>query len=111
MKPLATNQQVLTWLNVCPAEATATKREKNLYVALSVTVSFSGICFLTGSVLFLRNNWAINLEKAFFASVQIIVILSLIYMIIVVHTLHQKITKIFENLREIYDARKSSFPF
>lgn len=103
MKPLATNHRVLTWLNVCPAADTSTKREKNLYFAFSVFILIFELSVLIGSILFFIKYWSINLEDAFFAFFQISAMFGFLYMTLTAYVLRQKISTIFENVKSIFN--------
>lgn len=111
MKPLATNQRVLMWLNVCPVEESTSKRERDLYAAFSVGVFIVPLTVLAGSVLFFVQYWSIDLGQAFFAFFQIDVMIGFIYMAASVYALREKVTAIFKNLAEICNARNDSFQF
>lgn len=108
MKPLVTNQRVLTWLNVCPVEETATKREKNLYFTFNVFILIIALGMMIGSVLFLIKYWSIDLEAALLAFFQISVMFGFLYMTLTAYVLRQKITAIFTNLTDIFNESNCS---
>lgn len=108
MIPLATNRLVFTWLNICPVKETAIKQEKILYNAFTVLIYIVELSTVAGSVSFLLKYSSINLDNAFTAFFQIDIMLGFVYMTTSAYISHQKITAIFENLAEIYNARNDN---
>lgn len=111
MKPLATNQRVLKWLNVCPAEETASKLEKNAYVIINVAGVLFALGTILGSLLFAVKHWSTNLEDAFLALFQVDLMFNLFYSAVVAYITRQKVTDLFKTLTEICNACNNPFPF
>lgn len=106
IKPLATNQRVLTWLCVYPAEKTTCKFKQMAYIFFSFVV-FSGILSsLIASVAYFMKFVSIDLEVALYAVSQIAAAASVLYAIAMTYLSRRGITAIFQKLNEIYDQSK-----
>lgn len=102
MKPLVTNQRVLTWLCVYIPETKTSKIKQLAYFTFSIIV-FSGILSsLIASVAYFRKYVLINVETALYAASQIAAASSILYAIVMTYFSRNGITKIFQTLRGIY---------
>lgn len=103
MKPLVTNQRVLTWLCVYPGEKTTSKIKQLAYIIFSLIV-FSGILSsLIASVAYFMKFVSIDLEVALYAVSQIAAAASVLYAIVMTYFSRHGIASIFHKLSEIYD--------
>lgn len=110
MKPLLTNQKMLTLLCICPADETKRKWIKCMYITFSCVVITMEMCALCSSALFFRKNVSIDLDAALFALFQIFAMLETIYTYIVALVIRYKICDTIETLTSIYDKSKTFRP-
>lgn len=97
MKPLMTNQRVLTWLCVCPPDKSTKKWQKSVYIMFSVSVFFANLIGFTASFAYFYKFLSIDLEKSLHTMSQMAATLSTVY---------EKVTTLFANLLEIYKRSK-----
>lgn len=107
MKPLKTNQQVLTWLCICENE-TSTKLEKFAHVSFSVFVSVFLSWGDLSSMMFFIKFAAIDLEESLYALFQVAGLSGMAYLIFVVPFSRRAISATFDSLSKIYDASKKT---
>lgn len=106
MKPLKTNQQVLTWLGVCRAADTVSIPKKLIYI-FAAFFGFSVVfTSLSASVAFFVKFVQIDLEESLYALFQIASFSGLSYIILTAFIMRNKINGIFNRLSHIYDACK-----
>lgn len=103
MKPLETNQQILTFLCIFP---TTNKCKRRIYIVLSVFLLVIEICGLASSATFVLNHISTDLEEAIYAIFQVAAFSGLIYMIIVTIILRNKIIDFFRTLSKICETSK-----
>lgn len=106
MKPLVTNNRVLTWLCVCPADDSISPREKLSYILLTVTTFLIATFILFGSIAYLSTVIRIDLEKSLTSLAQISALSIVTYIFVAMFLLRNKISAIFTKLSEIYKASK-----
>lgn len=109
MKPLQTNQRVLTWLCLFPASKNTSNFVKLGYIVLTFVCITCMTANLMASVAFFIKSVSTELEKSLFALFQIVGSLSVWYMFITVFPSQHKIHAIFRRLSEIYDESKNYF--
>lgn len=109
MKPLPTNQRVLTWLCLFPASENTSNFVKLGYIVLTFVCITCMTANLIASVAFFIKSVSTELEKSLFALFQIVGSLSVWYMFITVFPSQHKIHAIFRRLSQIYDESKNCF--
>lgn len=107
MVPLKTNRRVLTWLCVYPDDESANKRWKLAYIIFSCVVLETSLFSIGASVAFLLNYGAVDAEQSLFAFVQIVGIMSMVYVTVITHFQRHRITALFDDLTEFYGMRKN----
>lgn len=107
MKPLITNQRVLQWLNVCPADKISNRKEKLKYIAFSLIVVMCIMGFLLSSVVFFVKMVSIDLERSLFGLFQTAGALPVVNIIIGAYILRHRIRTLFTSLSNIYKICKS----
>lgn len=111
MKPLVTNQQVLTWLCICPIEKSVTKFEKCAQIGITSLFVLTLFCGLTASVVYFVKFVSIDLEKSLYTVLQIGGTLLVLYTFTVLCLSRNKINAVFEHLTQIYDECKPKKKF
>lgn len=106
MKPLVTNQKVLTWICICPVDKNATKFEKSARIGITSLIVITLFCGFIASVVFFVKFVSIDLEKSLYTVFQIVGTLLILYSFIVLYLFRNEINAIFEHLTEIYDECK-----
>lgn len=109
MKPLQTNQQVLTWLCVYPTNEKMSKFKKFLCIVVSVAVFFGYFNVLLASIAFFLKYASTSLEQSLYALFQISGDFGTAYMMLAAYTLRKQFKIIFDKLSDIYDACKYNF--
>lgn len=107
MKPLQTNQQVLTWLCVYLAKQNTSKFKKILYIVFSVVVFLGYFNVLLASIAFFLKYASSSLEQSLYALFQISGDFGTVYMMLTAYTLRKQFKIIFDKLSNIYDACKN----
>lgn len=111
MKPLVTQQQVLTWLCIYPADKSTSKWLKRAYVIFSVAVVVANSLGLITSVAYVYKFISIDLESSLCSILQIVATLSTSYAYILFFTFRHKIVAFFINLSDIYKQRANDDSF
>lgn len=111
MKPLVTNQLVLTWLCVFPANEETSKWKKLAYVTLTFVTIVSMMCAIVGSVAFLMEYASADLKLALYTLYPITAGGSMLYACIIVFFKRHRMPIIFEKLANIYQSSKNPFTF
>lgn len=104
MKPLATTQQVLTWLCICPVDKIANKWKRLSSIGFSLTIYAVILTHVTASATFALKNYSIDLEKSLYATYQFLAWSPILYIFIVAYFTRHKITGLFSGLSEFYDT-------
>lgn len=105
MKPLVTNQQVLTWLCICKNE-TSSRMEKLAHISFSVFVSVFLFWGDLSSLMFFIKFATVDLEESLYALFQVAGLSGMVYLIFVVPFSRHAIAATFDSLSKIYDASK-----
>lgn len=103
MKPLLTNQKVLTWLCICPADETTRKWQKFIYIGISFAIIAMKMSVVVSSMIFLLKNLSSDLNAALFAFLQIVGMSGMIYTFITGLLIRLKIRDSIQSLVEIYE--------
>lgn len=107
MKPLATNQMMLTWLCFLPAEAAVSIQQKLAYLmAFLITFGVIVACFI-GCWANLLKFLQIDLEKALYAVYEVSAGFGVIFMTLAALFQRYKMNSFFKGLQMIYDERKN----
>lgn len=107
MQPLATSQQVMTWLCMCPAEESTSKKRRLCYVAFSIIVSIITFAALLTSIVFFIKYLSIDFEAALYTIFQIAAESAVLNLIIVALINRQRIAAIFTELTKLYASSKN----
>lgn len=111
MEPLKTNQQVLTWLCVFPADQMTSKRKQLAYICLALTTVLSMSTISSGSVVFFVKYASTDLENALYALFQIFDCVGFLYACLVFFLSRHRIPSMFVNLAKIYRSSKNRCGF
>lgn len=111
MKPLVTDQQVLTWLCVLPAQDNTDKWKRWAYIALVVTLIVADLSVISSSLIYSVTFRSTDLQKSLIGLQQAIAAVPTANMIVVAFFLRHKIPPIFDNLTKIYEKCKNLFKF
>lgn len=113
MNLLSTNQRVLTWLCIYPADDSTRIEIKLAYIIVSIVIIAIELSILIASIAFFMKNVSSDLDSSLFAVIQIVGLFGLTYMIIVAFILSRNITDMFKGLTLICDtcANDDSFKF
>lgn len=104
IKPLTTNARVLTWICICPVEANTSKKRKLTYIIFTFTLFLTVLTTFISSYVFFKENFSNDIEKSFYALLQLIVYLGLTYVILSIFLSRHKITAFLKTLSDIYEA-------
>lgn len=104
MKPLATNQKVLTWLCILPIYEETSKWKKPFYIVFCILFFTIEVIALTASASFFLLNVTTNLTASIYALCQTVGSISVIYMYSAAFLLRHKIAAFLQDLQKIYDA-------
>lgn len=106
MKILKTLKLVLTWFWVYNTEVETGKLMKILHAFGGLSVFAIITSHAITSLLFFVEYISIDLEESLYALFQFVAFLGLVYVIVVVFSLRNRITTILTNLTEIYAESK-----
>lgn len=107
MKPLETNQLVLTWFGLSPADKAPTKWQKILYKASTFQLILSILSIFISSLAFFYRFVLIDLEKALYAVYQFVGLFSALYLCMVAYLSRPQINSTLNQLSNIYHESKS----
>lgn len=108
MKPLATNQRVLTWLCVCPFDLNTNLCQKAFYIISTALLFASEVGAFVSSIIFFVENISNDLEGSLYAVFQFVAFTGLIYMSIMAFILRDRINMFLESLATIYQESKQT---
>lgn len=103
MKPLVTDQQVLTWLCVLPVKETTSEWRNWSRIAFVVTFIVITLLHLSSSVTFILKFISIDFQRTSIALFTLCGAVSTINSIIVVFIMRHKIPPVYKNLSSIYE--------
>lgn len=109
MRPLPTNQRMLTWICVCPLESRDSKWMKPFCVIFALTTFLAVSSCVLSSVIFFSSNVSKDVEESLYALFQISAFSGVAYMAIVAFYSRKKINAFLETLTAIHDERKHIF--
>lgn len=107
MKPLELNQRALTWLFMCSPPKRTLWWKKLLYFTFFCFVFVTNFLVLVAASTFALKSFSINLEEFLYAFFQISALAGIVYVMLAAFLLRHKISTIFEQLSDIYEASKS----
>lgn len=106
MVPLKTNQKVLRWLSLLPAESDSTELEMLICkLTTLLTISFELLGML--SSIFFILQFSNDLEVAIYALFQANAAVAVLYILTVSFLSRNKFKIIFDDLTDIYSKRKN----
>lgn len=106
MKPLTTNHQVMIWLCMCPADESASKKKRMIYVAFTfIVIAITVLCLLS-CIVFIVKYLATDLESCLYVVFQVFAQTSILNEILVGLFMRHQIGAIFTKLSRIYIASK-----
>lgn len=106
VQPLATTKLMMTWLSMCPAEESATIRQKRLYIAYTSAILIVNVIAFSASLAYCIKFFSVDFDSAMFACMVVIGSFGFIYFIIAAIRMHHQIDDTFESLSTIYENRK-----
>lgn len=106
MKPIKTNQQVLTWLCVCQADETISKRKRMAHIFFASFIFSANFILIPISVAYFLRFVSVDLEQALYALFQLSGMLGMTYMMIAAFILRHEINDLFGKLADIYNNCK-----
>lgn len=104
MQPLASTRQMMTWLSMCPADESATLRQRTGYIAYTLFVSFMIVTGFVTSVIYCFEFVSVDFDGAAFAFQIAIGEFGLIYFLIDAIEMRQQVGHIFTSLSTIYKS-------
>lgn len=111
MRPLVTQQRVLTWFCLCPAPGGTCKFLKLKYILIcGILMLNQSICFLSCSAFFFMF-LSTNLKESLFALFSMAANSSVPHQMIIALFSQHRILNVIESLSEIYDASEYFTPF
>lgn len=110
MKPLATNQRLLTWLYLCPATELSDKKTKFARIARILLILSSNLIVIASSVTFVVKFSSIDLAGCLYSLSQLTFCASVTYAIITTFFLRHKLSHLFKSISNIHDTCKNFFP-
>lgn len=111
MKPLETNQRILTWLCGCPPNEFDGKWQKIAYKFFTFNIIATLSLAVIAGAIFIHRNLSIDLEGTLFSLFHTLAAISMIYQCIVTVMLCDELNNIFQGLSIIYDASKLTWTF
>lgn len=111
IEPLATNQRVMTWLCMRPADESTSKQSIAMHIAFIITVCTFEFCCLMSSGVFFVKFVRTEFEASLYGFFQVAGHTPTFVAIIVALAYRQRIAAIFTKLSEIYTARKYTLWF
>lgn len=108
MKPLVTDQRVLTWLCVLPAQENTSKWEKRAYIVLVLTLIMAASTVFLSSLVYTVKYMLIDMLETSFGFLQAVAAISMANSIVVAFILRHKIPSVFKKLEEFYEKCKNS---
>ena len=108
MKPLATDQRILTWLCVLPVNENASKGERNARIAFTSAVIVIAILNPISTTSFIVKNFSTDFVGTSIALCQLSGCISMINSTVAVFFLRHKIPSIYEKLSPIYEKCTNS---
>lgn len=111
MKPLITDQRILTWLCVLPAKENTSKWEKRAYIALVLAVIMGPPSVFLFSSMYIVKFMSIDLIEVLCGFYQAIAAITAANAIVVTFFFRHKIPPVFEKLSEFYEKCKNSSIF
>lgn len=106
MKPLPTNQKMLAWMCILPADENAGKYEKILNVVSTVALIVVELCIFISSGAFILQNASTDLEVSLYGVFQVIASFGLTYMMISGLIFNRKVAAMIQTLSHLYDESK-----
>lgn len=107
MRPLETNQLLLTWLYAFPPDESSIKWKRIVHFVFSSGVLIAHFLSVMAGGTFIFKFVSIDLEEAIFALFHTIAACNMFYQSIVIVLLRHKFTAIFKDLSTIYDKSKN----
>lgn len=111
MKPMATNQKVLTLVSILPCDEKASTWTKVISVIFPVVVLIAHLWSIVSSAQYFSKFMSDDLDSALFAVLTICGHVNMAYMFIIAHFLRHRINAIFMSLTAIYKTRRDQFEF
>ena len=106
MQPLASMQQFMTWLSMCPANESTTLQQKRAYGAHTLAVLIVLVICLAASLAYCLEYYFIDFNGAAFALTVTIGFIGMIYTLIAGVLMRHQIVNIFTSLSTIYKSSK-----
>lgn len=104
MKPLATTQQILTWICILPADKNISTWSKRGYIALVLALILADFTVFVSSLMYVFKFISIDVLETSIGLYQVAASIIMANAIIVAFLFRHKIPSIFEKLSEIYET-------
>lgn len=109
MKPLVTQQRVLTWFCLCPFPDGTSNWQKLKYIFFSAILITNEISSISSSSAHCLRYISVDLKESLFSLFQIAASSSVLYQIIIALFSKHRIFGIIQGLNRIYDESKELF--
>lgn len=106
MKPLETNQTVLSWIGVLPPDESTSEWKKQASVVFPYLVFVTSLLSFGGSAMFLIRFITVDLEEGLYAVFQVCAVSISLYVLITGIILKRAIQSALQKLSDIYKTRK-----
>lgn len=107
MKPIEKIRQIFTWLCLHPFDETTPLGQRILYNIFGSSVFISNVYALITSVAFFLKFLSVDMEECLFTLFQIFGYLGVTYATVAIFLQRNSISKIFQQLANIYKERKT----
>lgn len=110
MKPLEISQRIFTWIYLCSPDEAISPWRKIMHFVSFVIVFLGNFTSWAGALAYIISYVSIDLEGSLYAVFQLCAVGSVSYILIAAFFLRFRITAIFKQLTEIYDASTTNEP-
>lgn len=105
MEPLPTTKRTLIWLSICRVDSGATSKWKKIaYILFPSMCLFITLCMVAACGAFIFKFRSINLADCIYSFMVATLFINSTYIMLTAFSSRQKISTIFVQLSEIYDA-------
>lgn len=111
MKPLETNQRVLTWLCGYPPNESTGKSKRIAYIVFTVNVIIAMTLFVAAGANFIYRHISISLEESLFSLFHTLGAVSMLYQCVAIVVLRHELAAIFDGLSKIYNESEENLHF
>lgn len=109
MKPLVTDQRIMTWLCLLPAKENISKGRKGVSLLLVLGIIVANLTVISSSSMYVIKYASVDLQETLVGLCQAIGVIPMTNSIVIAFVHRHKIPPIFEKLSEIYDKCMNLF--